>query len=60
MYLKTFIHDNYDLEGPGSTLDTIIRYAATQLARVCKSGPRGRTMSKAELDQSLVEFLLIY
>lgn len=60
MYLKSFISQNFDLEGSGSFLDTVVRYAASQLARVCKSGPRGRTMSKAELDQALVQFSLIY
>ena len=53
-YLKNFVIEHFNLEGQGSQLDIIIRHSSSTLARTCKTGPRGRTMSKAELDQVLV------
>jgi hypothetical protein len=53
-YLKNFIIEHFNLEGQGSPLDVIIRHTSSSLTRTCKKGPRGRTMSKAELDQVLV------
>ncbi|KAJ3304423.1 hypothetical protein HDV03_002767 [Kappamyces sp. JEL0829] len=50
-YLKNFVQQHFGLEGAGSALDTIIRHAYSVLVRTCKTGPRGRTMTRAELDQ---------
>ncbi|KAJ3256257.1 hypothetical protein HK103_005620 [Boothiomyces macroporosus] len=52
-YLKQFIEDNFNLDSEGGFLDTVIRSAAASLARTCKTGPRGRTMTHAELEQVL-------
>jgi hypothetical protein len=54
-YLKNFLHENFDLGGAGSELDTIVRFSFNTLLRTCKTGPRGRTLTQAELEQSLVE-----
>jgi hypothetical protein len=53
-YLKSFLRENFNLGGAESELDTIIRFAFTTLQRTCKTGPRGRTLTQAELDQALV------
>lgn len=53
-YLKNFLQANFNTEGSGSFLDTVIRYGYATLTRVCRTGPRGRTMTKAELEQALV------
>ncbi|KAJ3321192.1 hypothetical protein HDV06_004535 [Boothiomyces sp. JEL0866] len=52
-YLKQFIEDNFNLDSEGGFLDTVIRSASSSLARTCKTGPRGRTMTHAELEQVL-------
>ncbi|KAJ3272761.1 hypothetical protein HDV01_005289 [Terramyces sp. JEL0728] len=52
-YLKQFIEDNFNLDSEGGFLDTVIRSASNSLARTCKTGPRGRTMTHAELEQVL-------
>ncbi|KAL2916168.1 hypothetical protein HK105_204259 [Polyrhizophydium stewartii] len=52
-YLKNFIQEHFDQDGPGSKLDLIIRHAASSLARTSKTGPRGRTMTFAEINQVL-------
>lgn len=53
-YLKTFLKDNFNTGGEGSFLDTVIRFAFGSLTKTSKSGPRGRSMTRAELDQALV------
>ncbi|KAI8914434.1 Rho GTPase activation protein [Gorgonomyces haynaldii] len=52
-YLKNFIEERFDLGGHESKLDTIIRYSLSSLIKTCKTGPRGRTMTIQELDQTL-------
>lgn len=53
-YLKSFIHSKIDLDGPNGYIDTIIRYSFVALTKVCKIGPRGRTLSKSEFEHVLV------
>ncbi len=53
-YLKSILKDNFSNGGEGSFLDTVIRFAFGSLQKTCKSGPRGRSMTRAELDQALV------
>ncbi|KAI8899150.1 Rho GTPase activation protein [Globomyces pollinis-pini] len=52
-YLKNFIEQNFGMDGEQSKLDIIIRYSYNILCKTCKTGPRGRTMSKAELEHCL-------
>lgn len=52
-YLKSFIQQNFDLDGNGGFLDIVIRHTYCTLSRTCKSGPRGRTLSKLEFEQVL-------
>ncbi|KAJ1336502.1 hypothetical protein BSLG_007286 [Batrachochytrium salamandrivorans] len=52
-YLKNFIQQHFGTDGPGSQLDTIIRHIVGCLARTCRIGPRGRTMTHAEINQVL-------
>ncbi|KAI8925684.1 Rho GTPase activation protein [Entophlyctis helioformis] len=52
-YLKSFIQQHFGSGGPGSKFDTVVRHASSALNRTCKTGPRGRTMTNAEIDQAL-------
>lgn len=52
-YLKTFLMDNFNSGGEGSSMDIVIRFAFGSLNRTCKTGPRGRSLTRAELDQAL-------
>eukprot|EP00842_Homolaphlyctis_polyrhiza_P001057 jgi/Hompol1/1952/HPOL_005807-RA len=52
-YLKSFLQQNFNAGGQGSELDMIVRHASASLIRIGKIGPRGRTMTPAEIDQVL-------
>jgi hypothetical protein len=52
-YLKCFIQQNFDLDGNGGFLDIVIRHSLLTLSRTCKTGPKGRTLSKPEFEQVL-------
>ncbi|EGF77726.1 hypothetical protein BATDEDRAFT_91387 [Batrachochytrium dendrobatidis JAM81] len=52
-YLKNFIQQHFGIDGPGSQLDTIIRHTSGSLLRTSRIGPRGRTMTPAEINQVL-------
>jgi hypothetical protein len=58
-YLKNFILEHFNLAGTDSDLDTIVRFAFNTLQRTCKTGPRGRSLTQAELDQALVLLFLL-
>ena len=53
-YLKNFIQSHFNIVSPEAHLGVIIRYTSTSLTKICKTGPRGRVMTFAELEQAIV------
>ena len=56
-YLKNFILQHFDIEGASEKLETVIKHSSASLLKICKTGPRGRTMNVAELQHTIVSIV---
>ena len=53
-YLKNFILQHLNIEDASEKLKITIKHSSVGLLKVCKAGPRGRTMNIAELQHTIV------